>query len=146
MKIVLSALLILFGFSISAQSDKVPALTQEVEKANSDTSKVKALLKLSAAYKTFDSAILYADRALALAQGSSSLSGEAASYKRMGDIFFDASNYPKALDNFLRTLRIYEKLEDKFVIAGLLNSIANVYARQDDYQTALEYYQASASA
>lgn len=146
MKLLLSACLLVLAYAGYGQSTDAVSPEEELKLATTDTSRIKALLKLSAVQKSFDSAFLYADEALALSKEKKWELGEASSYKRRGDIFFDLANYPKSLDNYITSLRIYERLDNVTVLPTLFNSIANVYARQDDFITALDYYRASARA
>lgn len=146
MKILLFTCFLIFVKPGFAQTGEVLKAEAELKQSVTDSAKVNALLMLSAAHKTFDQSVLYAEQALEISKKKNLPEGEAASEKRLGDIFFHFTNYPRSLEHFVNSLKIYEKLNDRRSIAGLMNSIGNVYARQIDFKMALDYYRAYADA
>jgi tetratricopeptide (TPR) repeat protein len=62
------------------------------------------------------------------------------SIRNIGIVFEEQGNFPKALENFLNSLSMNEKLGYKKGIAGNLISIGIVYKEREDYKKALDYY------
>jgi tetratricopeptide (TPR) repeat protein len=101
----------------------------------------------------YENALKYAYYAIILAKKPSfSAKGEtqrglqkgiASSLNNIGDIYDYQGNYPKALENYLASLKIYEELGDKKGFARSLNNIGTIYHSQDNYPEALKNYQAS---
>lgn len=58
----------------------------------------------------------------------------------IGIVYLYQGDYLKALDNYLKALKIDEELKDKNGIAKRLGNIGNVYNSQADYPKALDYY------
>tara|TARA_B100000809_G_C15139882_1_gene532630 strand:- start:1094 stop:3115 length:2022 start_codon:yes stop_codon:yes gene_type:complete len=56
---------------------------------------------------------------------------------------YQEGNTSKALEFYLKALKLFEKLEDKNGEAMLLNRIGSVYTEQDDKEKGLEYYKKS---
>src|SRR5687767_9871348 len=111
--------LILLGtFSLligRSQNNKPDSLLHSLSSAKEDTNKVHALLQLSNEYKDFkpDSALLYARQALKLSRKLKFKSGEAKSLSGLALSYLYANNRNKALENFLKAMKIYEDLNDK---------------------------------
>ena len=57
----------------------------------------------------------------------------------IGVVYWYQSNFPKALEYYLKALQIDEELGDKNGMAGRLSNIGIVYNSLEDYQKALEY-------
>ncbi len=66
--------------------------------------------------------------------------GVAEAYNLRGSIFSDQSNVKEALENFLQSISIYEKLNHKTKMAGLYNNIGLLYAELKEYKVALSNY------
>src|ERR1051326_186769 len=64
-------------------------------------------------------------------------------YYNEGVSFFYLSDYPKALQAFLHSLKIAEEQKNKKQIAGSLNSMGSVYQSLDDYPKAMDYFERS---
>lgn len=62
-------------------------------------------------------------------------------YNLLGGVQWARGNYPKAIETFLKTLRLKEKLHDSIGIANVANNIGIVYDDQKDYKNAVVWYQ-----
>ncbi|MDT3741464.1 MAG: tetratricopeptide repeat protein [Candidatus Kapabacteria bacterium] len=108
--------------------------------AKEDTNKVNLLNSLSFIYKdiNFDEGIKYGEEGINLANKLNWQLGVAKCYNSLGSNYFNYSDYPKAMECFNNSLKIFEKLGNKSGIAMSLGNIGNIYLNQDDYPKALE--------
>ena len=121
---------------------RIDSLLNQLPKLSEDTSKVKLLNDLSDtyAYINSDEGIKVGEQSLSLAQKLNWQKGIAAATNSIGAGFEAKSDFPKALDHYLKALKLFETLEDKQGIAKSLGNIGIVYDYQSDYPKALEYY------
>ncbi|MBL8005077.1 MAG: tetratricopeptide repeat protein [Candidatus Kapabacteria bacterium] len=61
-------------------------------------------------------------------------------YNSLGIVYWNLSDYPKALEYLSKSLLISEEIENKRGIASVLGNIGLVYSDLSDYPKALEYY------
>jgi tetratricopeptide (TPR) repeat protein len=66
--------------------------------------------------------------------------GLAKSYGSMGIVFSEQSNYAKAIEYYLKSVKIYESLKDESKCSKLYNNIGVVYKSQNSDFKALEYF------
>ncbi|HEX7415425.1 MAG TPA: tetratricopeptide repeat protein, partial [Bacteroidia bacterium] len=135
--------------SIAKQSlaqNKIDSLLALIKTDKQDTNRVIHLNKLSWQYISiisFDSALFFANQALVIANSLPNGVGRgwaSSSYNAIGVVYFQQGNFPKALDYYLKALKIDEELNDKSGIANVLVNIGIFYKDQGDYQKALDYY------
>ncbi len=69
--------------------------------------------------------------------------GLAQVYATMGIVFSEQSNYAKALEFYLKSVKLYEGLNNDVKCSRLYNNIGVVYKSQSQYQKALEYFEKS---
>ena len=121
---------------------RVDSLLKELPSAREDTNKVILLNDITYAYTNIEPAvgIKYGQSAVDLAQKMEWKKGVAVAYGNLGVNYMALSDYPKALEFGLKSLKINEDLGDKKATAGNLGNIGNVYTNQGDYPAALEYY------
>lgn len=152
---------ILFFSSVSfSQNRIIDSLKNELKKMEadkenitSDTTRVKMLTQLSremidiGSYTIADSlaheAINLARSVLPRNKGLSAYTLNKAianSIRNIGIVFEEQGNFPKALESFLSSLSMNEKLGYKKGIAGNLISIGIVYKEREENQKALDYY------
>ena len=72
--------------------------------------------------------------------------GLAQVYATMGIVFSEQSNYAKALEFYLKSVRLYEGLKNDVKCSRLYNNIGVVYRSQSLYPKALEYFEKSRTA
>ena len=65
--------------------------------------------------------------------------GLARAHASLGVVFSEENNYPKAIDHYLKALRIYQQLGQKQSVSKIYNNIGIVYKSQKSLQKALEY-------
>jgi tetratricopeptide (TPR) repeat protein len=142
MKKIIPVLLFTVQFSFAmSQTTETDSLKKRLSVTTEDTSRVMMLEDLSYAYGFSypDSALQYALEGLHLAQNIKFLKGEAYCINALGNVYFNAGNYPKSLQMYLRSLQIREKLDDPRTIAVVYSNIASVYSEQGDSRQALDY-------
>jgi len=84
-------------------------------KTQADTNRLKAIQAIAWGYRSNkpDTAIILAEQELTLAQASKQKKYEAKALNTMGLAFMNKSSYPKAIDYFLKALKINEEIKDK---------------------------------
>lgn len=120
---------------------RIDSLLGRKSRMKDDTAGVKLLNEIAYGYRLIlpDSGIAYARQELALAQKLGWQPGEASAYNDLGNNFLNQSNYPAALDNFFRSLKIDEALGAQKLIGVVSGNIGMVYWRQLAYPKALSY-------
>ncbi len=83
----------------------------------------------------------YSLEASKLAESINDTSGQAMAIKLAGNINYMLGNYTEALDLFLDSYLIYERLKDTLSMAGLRGSTGLVYKAIEEYEKALESYE-----
>jgi class 3 adenylate cyclase len=147
-------LFLLLGFSalLNAQQKErtyVDSLKNAIaERTTDDTVKADLLGRLSFAYISIDpkEGIKQGQEALALSQKLGWRKGEAQAYNSIGANYRVRSDYPNALENFLKALDINEEIHNAWGIATNNGNIGIVYKKQGDFENALIYYEKARSA
>ncbi len=62
------------------------------------------------------------------------------SYNNLGNVYSEEGDYARALDNYFKSLKIAEEINDKKRQAINLGNIGTVYDEQKEYEKALHYY------
>ncbi|MBC7867814.1 MAG: tetratricopeptide repeat protein [Gloeobacteraceae cyanobacterium ES-bin-316] len=107
-----------------------------------DSNRVKymwLLADVSSIYNP-DSALILSQEALTLAQRIKYLEGESRSLGIIANVFSKIGNYPKALEFYLRKLKIEEKRNNPRNLASVNINMGIVYVYQEEYKNALGYY------
>ncbi len=121
------------------------SLLRELRKQKEDTNKVYVLAELSYFYHTSDpnEGIKYGQAGLELSEKLNWKSGIAISNDCLGKNHEARSEYQKALDFYLKALKIYDEAGDNLTEEKVLtlNSIVTVYSYQNNFPEAARYYQ-----
>jgi class 3 adenylate cyclase/Tfp pilus assembly protein PilF len=135
-------ILLFINFDLFSQKNKIDSLLKIYNTTRIDTAKIEALLAITDLYsfQNPDSAILLAKRAKLLAKRLHNNKYLANASTELGWAFYVSGNYTSALENFLESLKIYEKSQDWKNISTSLGNIGSVYLNQKDYKKAREYY------
>jgi len=91
-------------------------------------------------YSNPDTAAILADKLIAFGKKQAYPKAQASGLRTSGISYWVKGDYPKAMDYYTRSLKIYEQLGDQHGIASSLLSIGNIYNSQGDYPNALSYY------
>ncbi len=133
-------LLNVFVTAAIGQTKRIDSLKQELNKAKEDTIKVKILVRLggSYTYSYADTALVYAQQALQLAQRLNYEPGIANAQITMCSALTNIGNYPLALNYGFKALEFYKKSKWQFNF-GAWDGIAQCYRNQGDYANGLKY-------
>jgi len=124
-----------------AQKNTTSALRSQLQQRIPDTVRVELLRKLSMQVQSVkpDSALLFAQQGLSLAQKISYKKGEADCLDRLGVVLWKNGKYDRALLCAIGSLKIREENKDRAGQLVSLNDIGIIYADQNDYNRALQY-------
>jgi tetratricopeptide (TPR) repeat protein len=128
---------------VKSQNNTIDSLRSVFFNEKNDSARVVALCRISYAHLNSDSAMHYAQQGLELATRSGLKKGQAQSLTLIGSTFKSLSDFVNALEAYLRSLRLFEEINDLVGIAASNNNMATVYEEQEDYRLASEYYFAS---
>jgi len=133
--------LLLSGY-VAAQRTTVDSLKKELLQEKTDSGRVRLLWTLARDMNKYnpDSALQLAQEALYLAQRTGNTEGESRSLGILANTFMKIGNYPRALELNLKKLQLEEQRKVPRSLASVLMNIGIVYALQDEYRQALEYY------
>jgi hypothetical protein len=123
----------------TTQTHEVDSLKHLIATTTEDTTKVLAMALLSFYTENVDTCLKIDYKALELARHIDFKKGEAKCLNQLGNDFWNAANYPKALDYYFQSLQINEELNNLDGVAANYSNIANIYSAQEDFQTALTY-------
>lgn len=139
--------LLLFVFLFTAarsQDARLDSLKNVARTAADDTNKVKLLNTLCRELRgTPKEGIAYGEQALALATRLGYKNGIAHAYNNIGIVHYTQGNYPQALDNYIRSLKIREELGDKSAMSKCYNNIGLIYYQQGKFDMSVSYYSKS---
>ena len=124
--ILLTGLFFLFCDELFSQTKKIDSLLLILKTVKRDTNKVNILNKLSENLRyqeDFSKELEYATQAMDIANDLKFETGEAKAYLNIGWVYGDQGENAKALENFYASLRIYEKIGNKKMIAFLLQMV-----------------------
>jgi tetratricopeptide (TPR) repeat protein len=111
----------------------IDSLKRELAKTNADSTRVELLRATGYAERNITVLL----QALALAQKIHYLTGEADCNNSIGNYFFGNSNYPVAMEFYLKGLQISEANNYLAGIAKTTGNIGAVYSTQGEYNLAL---------
>ncbi|MCX6317917.1 MAG: hypothetical protein NTW29_11540 [Bacteroidetes bacterium] len=125
-----------------AQKAKVDSLLKILQATSADTARVKLLWTIARDMNKYnpDSALVLAQEGLYLARNISDMEGESRSLGILANTFMKVGNYPRALELNLEKLQLEEKRKVPRNLASVLMNIGIVYALQEQYRVALQYY------
>ncbi|MCX8167327.1 MAG: tetratricopeptide repeat protein, partial [Candidatus Micrarchaeota archaeon] len=127
---------------IHAQNRSIDSALNILKKDIHDTTKVKIFNYLAWQYISFNKtkADSFCDLALAIAERNNYLPGISKSYILKGNISFEIADYEKSLEYNLRALKIREKLNDRWGIAGVYGNIGSIYQKLKQWNIAIDYH------
>ncbi len=148
LKKIAFTIIVFFCLSLcnSAMGRKLDSLLAYLnDRSFNDTTQVNLLIKIAGIYYNIDadSAILYANRGVALAEKIHFEKGKANCMQQLGFAFLHKDEYNKALKNFQDALNIYQKTGNKKGESFALLEIGDVYATLAKNDLSLEYFNKS---
>jgi two-component system NtrC family sensor kinase len=128
------------GFSQNQK--RIDSLKRELAIATQDTHGVSVMVELSSGYLLvrIDSALVYAEKAIALAQKIKSPKSEAIAFWRLGNVYRESGNLPKALKLINKALKFFEETKDFQEIATCKNILGLIYWDLKNFTKSLQYY------
>jgi two-component system NtrC family sensor kinase len=140
--ILLSFLSVIYGKSF-AQNSKGDSLKHQLAIAKQDTSRILLISDLISyyIYNKPDSAFKYGASGLKLLQKTNYPKGEAYLLNRLGFLYRETGNLPKALDFAIKSLTISEQNHDLSEKGRALNLLGVIYFDLGDFAKAIDYYQ-----
>lgn len=140
-KIYACALSFLINGALFCQTRVADSLKLVLSHEMEDSTRVLLLAALSFEYsnKQVDTAIIYAQQSLKLAQRLEYKKGEAIATSTYARCLSAQGNYPKAIELGLRSLRMSEELRDESEVAFVDGQLADIYRDAGEYGIALNY-------
>ena len=138
-KISLAILFVHLSILSWCQSRERDSLQHILATTKEDTTRVIAMVTLSFYTDNVDSCFSRDSAALKLAREIGFKKGEARALNQLGNDFWNAANYPRAMDNYFQSLRINEEIGDLEGLTSNYSNLSNIYATQEDFPTALQY-------
>src|SRR5438067_498915 len=128
-KKIFPVLFLLLPVMCYAQNRQLDSLKKLLQVSKEDTLRVNILLEMnkSAVNANPEEAIKYSNEALVLSEKIHFAKGKALAYKRNGVGYYMQSKYPETLDNWLKSLAVFDSIGDKVGIANLESNIGAVY-------------------
>lgn len=111
--------------------------------AQNDSNAVKAIIAKLGVFQDndqVDSIWFYENKSMEISKKINYEPGIAHAHTSFGVIYRIRGDYPKALENFLKALAIYEKRNDQRAILVQYSGLAAVYYFQADFKKAENYY------
>jgi serine phosphatase RsbU (regulator of sigma subunit)/tetratricopeptide (TPR) repeat protein len=127
----------------SAQQGKVDSLCAVLKTEKDDTNKVNTLNLLSLTFdkrENYDTSLIYATHALALAQKLGFKKGMGTAFRNIGVGYMDKGMYTQAMDYALKAITLEKEIGDKKGLSASLNSAGTICEYMSNYPKALEYY------
>src|SRR5665213_2305565 len=142
-KIILLAFLsVIYGKSF-AQNSRGDSLKHQLAIAKQDTSRILIISDLIGYYTNTkpDSAFKYSASGLKLLQKKNYPRGEAFLLERLGGLYRETGNLPKALDLAIKSLAISEQNHYLVEKSYAVNLLGTIHFDLGDYTKAINYYQ-----
>jgi class 3 adenylate cyclase len=130
-------------FQTEAQAQELLKLIPTPQEKGGLECKTRILLILSTSLQKrelLQEAQSIAEQALTLAEQAENKALMAKAWNILGNICFQLSDYPRALDYMDRALIVLEEQDDKASAAFVIGNIGNVYIHIAEYNRALEHY------
>jgi two-component system NtrC family sensor kinase len=137
-------LIIMLAFTMGtglAQNRQADSLKRLLNKSHADSAKLELLVELSRVYylQQPDSGLSYASQALAISKKTGNKKGEMHALTQVGFSLIHLSNWPIALQTFIRSLRMAEQLNDNWSIARNYDGMSVLYTLQGEDKLAIAY-------
>ncbi len=127
---------------VTAQS-RIDSLVQTIKKEQADSNTLLALNDECIALQSLNEhtkALKYIKVAIRFGKKKDYPSGLAISYNVAGNCYFFKGDYSQAVENYLKSLTLHERLHNQKGIANCYNNIGNSYTRQGYYTRALSFH------
>lgn len=138
---LLFSLVATVGFSQNRTTKIIDSLKRVIQSKPSDSIKIKAYGDLCWYYRNIstDSAFVYGNLALKLSKKNNNSSGEAQAYNDLGILFYDTSNFNKAISYYKKAMLYREGVNDSMGMASVYNKLGIAYQRIFKMDSAIYY-------
>ncbi len=133
----------LFAQPFRSQTREIDSLSNLALSAKEDTNKVKVLVMLSFKLMItgeYVRSYLTTEQIIPLSEKLNFKLGLANAYATRGLLYQYQGDYPKALQNLLHSLEIFDAIKSKKGVAYSMNNIGSIYVDMKDYTKAIEYF------
>jgi len=137
------SILTLQGFNLIAQKSKTDSLWGIYnDEKQLDTNRLNAIESIVRSYleRNADTAILYAEKQLALAQQTKQYKYEANAFSFLGYVHYFEDNTSQSLEFFQKALKLYQVQGNKIRMSKCYAFIGLVYFKKSNYPQTLDYY------
>jgi two-component system NtrC family sensor kinase len=136
---------LIWSNGLDDKSHAIENLTHQLAIAKQDTSRVLIMGEFCFLYNfsNSDSAVIYGQKELNLAQQIKFLRGEAGALNSLAIHYRILGEDPKSLELLLKGIQIAEDNQYSFELVRCLNSIGIIYSEFEDYSKSISYYQRS---
>ncbi|MEJ7611872.1 MAG: hypothetical protein WKF88_11910 [Ferruginibacter sp.] len=126
---------------VQAQKQKADSLAALLSSEKTDTGRVTYMWKIASYLYSYDpdSALRIAQKALFYSQRIKYTEGESRSIGQMANGFLSMGNYPRALEYYIKKLKLEEKRNNPYNLASVTMNIGIVNVYREEYETALYY-------
>lgn len=140
-KIFIIQLLLPFSLGVFAQTAWTDSIRKVVASQQEDTNKLASLLALSWSYQTCypDSGVVYAQKAMALAEKLHDDPALFESGAALNASLYYTGNYPLQLDNTFRALALAKRSNNPWELSYANSMLADYYYNLGEYTTSLAY-------
>ncbi|MEP6947677.1 MAG: ATP-binding protein [Ginsengibacter sp.] len=140
--IFLLSILLAYSFAVFSQAQWIDSVKRALAKRKADTNKVNTLINLSDAYRFSypDSALIYAQKALALAERLHSDNQIFWSVVAANASLYVLGNYTLELDYAFKALPIAKKLNNPYTTGFSNGMLSDCYYNLGEYDTSLKYW------
>ncbi|MDB5202151.1 MAG: hypothetical protein JWQ27_1560 [Ferruginibacter sp.] len=142
-KIFLICLLLCFSvFTFAQEKHRTDSLLRVLDVTKQDSTRFKILRALGDAYmyNNAGKAIQYFQQAVDAGKNLGKPIQVANSYYSIGYCYLVKADFDRSLENYLKSMRIYEKEKDSFRLSNALISIGNVYSQNNNEPQTFAYY------
>lgn len=139
-KIFYCSILFFLSTQCIGQAVQIDSIKKVISSQKDDSIKVNSLLSLSREFFSVspEEVINYATTARDLAQKIDYRKGMAYAYKNIGIGYYTLGNYVASIENYDKSLALFDTLKDKSGQANILSNEGSVYFNKGDDEKALE--------
>ncbi len=143
--LIISLILLVYSIGFAQDQKELDSLTQILTTAKHDTTKLKMYLKIGDLYEYSmpDSALIYLNKLLDVADSNRDKEIIALCYNHLGIVYQNFGKYQLAIDYYTKAKKINKETDNKVGLGGNFVNIGLIYYYQGNYDKALEFYHKS---
>lgn len=136
-------LFITFIFSnVFSQKNKIDSLLISLEKTYQDSTKCNIYIEIGnlLRFDNFDTALYYYNKSLDISYSKNLKLYQAKSLRMISVLHYYHYNYEKSIEFFLKTIKVYEEINDVNGIIRCYNNLGLIKTEQSQFNEALDYF------